>query len=130
LHEEVLSKNPHAVVGVWGLAYKQDTHSIKNSPSIALLKGITDISVRVFDPVVPATVAPNKVCVASNNELDVCDGADALIIMTPWPQFSKVSPKEVAQRMKGKIVLDPYKVLDAKACRTAGLQYFTLGVAA
>jgi UDPglucose 6-dehydrogenase len=130
LHEEVLSKNPHAVVGVWGLAYKQDTHSIKNSPSIALLKGITDISIRVFDPVVPATVAPNKVCVASNNELDVCDGADALIIMTPWSQFSKVSPKEVAQRMKGKIVLDPYKVLDAKACRTAGLQYFTLGVAA
>ena len=130
LHEEVLSKNPHAVVGVWGLAYKQDTHSIKNSPSIALLKGITDISVRVFDPVVPATVVPNKTCIASNNELEVCDGADVLIIMTPWPQFSKVSPKEVAQRMKGKIVLDPYKVLDAKACRTAGLQYFTLGVAA
>jgi UDPglucose 6-dehydrogenase len=130
LHDEVLSKNPHAVVGVWGLAYKQDTHSIKNSPSIALLKGITDISVRVFDPVVPATVAPNKVCVASKNELDVCDGADVLIIMTPWPQFSKVSPKEVAQRMKGKIVLDPYKVLDAKTCRNAGLQYFTLGVAA
>jgi UDPglucose 6-dehydrogenase len=50
--------------------------------------------------------------------------------MTPWSQFSKVSPKEVAQRMKGKIVLDPYKVLDAKACRNADLQYFTLGVAA
>lgn len=128
LHEEVLSKNPHAVVGVWGLAYKQDTHSIKNSPSIALLKGITDISVRVFDPVVPATVVPNKTCIASNNELDVCDGADVLVIMTPWLQFSRVLPKEVAQRMRGKIVLDPYKVLDAKACRTAGLQYFTLGV--
>jgi UDPglucose 6-dehydrogenase len=128
LHDSVLSKIPDAVVGVWGLAYKQDTHSIKNSPSIGLLKSIVDISVRVFDPVVPATVVPNKTCIASNNELEVCDGVDVLVIMTPWPQFSKVSPKEIAQRMRGKIVLDPYKVLDAKACRTAGLQYFTLGV--
>jgi UDPglucose 6-dehydrogenase len=128
LYEEVFNKNPHSVVGVWGLAYKQDTHSIKNSPAIALLNGIVDFSVRVFDPVVPASVVPNKTYIAAHNELDVCDGADVLVIMTPWPQFSRISPKEVAQRMRGKIVLDPYKVLDAKACRNAGLQYFTLGV--
>ena len=29
--------------------------------------------------------------------------------------------------MRGKIVLDPYGVLDARAAREAGLEYHTLG---
>jgi UDPglucose 6-dehydrogenase len=128
LHEEVLIRNPQAVVGIWGLAYKQDTHSIKNSPSIALINALSSSPVRVFDPVVPASVAPNKACIASDTELEVCDGADVLVIMTPWSQFFEISPKDIAQRMRGKVVLDPYKVLDAKDCRKAGLRYLTLGV--
>ena len=128
LHEVTLKKNAEAIVGVWGLAYKQDTHSIKNSPSIALLRAISDIQVRVFDPIVPATVVLNRDCIAATSELDACMGVDALVIMTPWPQFSKASPKEIAKMMKGHIVIDPFKVLDAKACRNVGLEYFTLGV--
>ena len=128
LHEATLKKNAAAIVGVWGLAYKQDTHSIKNSPSIALLSAIYDIQVRVFDPVVPPTAAPNRNCIGASSELDACMGADALIIMTPWPQFSKIKPKEIAEIIKGRVVIDPFKVLDAQACLDAGLEYFTLGV--
>jgi UDPglucose 6-dehydrogenase len=47
--------------------------------------------------------------------------------MTPWPQFSKVSPKEIINMMRGSIVIDPFKVLDAKSCKSVGLEYFTLG---
>src|SRR6185436_17550829 len=37
LHEHVLSKVADPALAVLGLAYKQDTHSTKNSPSLALL---------------------------------------------------------------------------------------------
>ena len=129
LHEEVLRINPYAVIGVWGLAYKQNTHSIKNSPSIALLKQIPDCCVRLFDPVVSADVVPNQERFASSSELDACAGADVLVIMTPWPQFAEISPIEIAKQMKGSTILDPFKVLDAKECRDVGLRYFTLGIA-
>jgi UDPglucose 6-dehydrogenase len=128
LHEEVLRINPQAVIGVWGLAYKENTHSIKNSPSIALLKAIPDCFIRFFDPVVSVDVVPNRGYVASISELDACTGADVLVIMTPWPQFSKISITEIAKKMKGNIILDPFKVLDAKKCREVGIRYFTLGV--
>jgi len=128
LHEVLLKKNAEAIVGIWGLAYKQETHSIKNSPSIALLRAICDIRVRVFDPIVPSAAAPNRICIAATSELDACMGVDALVIMTPWPQFSKVNPKEIIEMMKGRIVIDPFKVLDVKACRDVGLEYFTLGM--
>jgi UDPglucose 6-dehydrogenase len=113
---------------VLGLAYKQDTHSTKNSPSLALLAHLAPFRVRVFDPVVPASAIPNPRCHAATSELDACEGADALAIMTPWVQFGKLDPAQIAGRLRGRLVLDPYAVLKAAACRAAGLQYHTLGM--
>lgn len=128
LHAKVLSKLDDPVIAVWGLAYKQDTHSIKNSPSIALLGNIGDCQVRVFDPVVPSSAAPNARCYGAASELDACTGADVLVIMTPWPQFAQVLPGAIAEALRGKTVLDPYRVLNSASCRSAGLRYLTLGV--
>jgi UDPglucose 6-dehydrogenase len=128
LYREILSRMDDPVIAVLGLAYKQDTHSTKNSPSIALLEHLKPFRVRVFDPVVPAAAAPNPRRHDSKSELDACEGADVLVVMTPWQQFGKVDPAEIAQRLRGKTVLDPYSVLNVAACHAAGLNYHTLGV--
>jgi len=130
LYPEILSKLEDPVIAVLGLAYKQDTHSIKNSPSIALLEHLKQFRVRVFDPVVSAAVVPNSRCYGAISELDACDGADALVVMTPWSQFGRIDPTDIAMRLRGKVVLDPYVVLGAVACHNAGLSYFTLGAQA
>ena len=128
LSREVLAKIDDPVIAVLGLAYKQDTHSTRNSPSIALLEQLKKFSVRVFDPLVAASAAPNPRCYGAASELDACAGADALVVMTPWKQFSKLDPISIAQRLRGKLVLDPYAALNAADCRAAGLEYLTLGV--
>ena len=128
LQREVLSQTNDPVIAVLGLAYKQDTHSTKNSPSIALLEHLKPFRVRVFDPVVSAAAAPNPRCRGAVSELEACEGADALAVMTPWAQFKKLDAREIAARLRGKVVLDPYAVLDSIACRAAGLAYLTLGV--
>ena len=130
LQAEVLSKGGDPVVAVLGLAYKQDTHSIKNSPSIALLAALLPFQVRVFDPVVPASAAPNPRCHGAKSELEACEGADALAVMTPWPQFARLDPRDIAERLRGKVVFDPYGVLKGADCRAAGLAYHTLGARA
>ena len=130
LHREVLSKLDDPVIGVLGLAYKQDTHSTKNSPSLALLAHLHPFRVRLYDPLVPAKEAQHPKGHGAKTELEACEGADVLVVMTPWKQFSALVPAEIAKRMRGKVVLDPYAVLDGAACRKAGLQYHTLGVAA
>jgi UDPglucose 6-dehydrogenase len=128
LHGIVLSRIENPVIAVLGLAYKQDTHSTKNSPSIALLSSLAPFRVRVFDPVVPASAAPNPRCLAAKTELEACEGADALAIMTPWAQFAKLEPAQLAKKLRGKVVLDPYAVLNPVACGAAGLEYHTLGM--
>ena len=127
LQRELLSKVEDPVIAVLGLAYKQDTHSVKNSPSLALLEHLKPFRVRVYDPVVPASVVSNPRCHGAQSELEACEGADALVIMTPWGQFAKLDPAQVAGKLRGKRVLDPYAVLKAEACAAAGLAYMTLG---
>jgi UDPglucose 6-dehydrogenase len=126
LNEHVLANAPQAKIGVLGLAYKENTHSTKNSPALALLAHLEDRSVRVFDPVVPATVAGEKV-VDAGSAAAVADGVDALCIMTPWPEFKALKSADLAKRMAGRTVLDPYRVLDPATARASGLDYHTLG---
>jgi UDPglucose 6-dehydrogenase len=130
LHQSVLSKREDPLIAVLGLAYKQDTRSTKNSPSLALLAHLAPFRVRVFDPVVPASEISHPRCHAAASELDACEGADALAIMTPWAQFAALDPAQIARRLRGKLLLDPYAVLKSTACRAAGLEYRTLGLKA
>jgi UDPglucose 6-dehydrogenase len=129
LHEAVLSRAPDAVIGILGLAYKENTHSIKNSPSIALIRNLTPWKLRAFDPVVPAEQAPHPAITGTSSALDAAEGVDVLVIMTPWPEFRSLPCDALAKAMRGKLVLDPYRVLQPVAARAAGLDYRTLGVA-
>lgn len=128
LKARVLKGDPAARVAVLGLAYKQDTHSTKNSPALALLAELGGVDVTVHDPVVPATVAPITVR-AANDPLAALAGADALCLMTPWPLYKELDPAAVAAAMRGRVVIDPYRVLDPVRTRAAGLDWITLGVA-
>jgi UDPglucose 6-dehydrogenase len=127
LSAEVFEKNPNAKIALWGLAYKENTNSTKNAPSLSILEYINEGMAQVFDPVISSVSINKKQFHSTSSALSACANADALVIITPWPQFSEINPKDIAQKLKGNIILDPYKVLNANRCLDAGLRYFTLG---
>ena len=58
----LLASKPEATIAVWGLAYKENTHSIKNSPSVATIAQLEGVGIRVHDPSVPdSTIGHLKV---------------------------------------------------------------------
>jgi UDPglucose 6-dehydrogenase len=126
LKETILTKNPQATIAILGLAYKENTHSTRNSPALLLIEKLSNCKIKAYDPVVDATVAGNHVSGASS-ALDAANAADAVAIMTPWPEFSNIIPADLAAAMQGRTVIDPYGMLDAQKVRFAGLDYFTLG---
>ncbi|MGE5538007.1 MAG: nucleotide sugar dehydrogenase [Gemmatimonas sp.] len=127
LHREVLAAKPDATLGVLGLAYKENTHSTKNSPSLELISHVRHLPVRLFDPVVPSSAAGHPKAVDANAALDAARGVDALLLMTPWPEFRKLQPADLANAMAGQVVIDPYRLLDPAQVRAAGLRHHSLG---
>jgi UDPglucose 6-dehydrogenase len=129
LEREVLANRAKPRVAVLGLAYKENTHSTKNSPSLALLARLQGrVELRVHDPVVPASVAPGAV--GCSDPLSCAEGADALVLATPWPQYRSLDPKSLAGVMRGRILVDPFRLLPAEEAVGAGFAYYALGMPA
>lgn len=126
LRARVLEARPDARIGVLGLAYKVDTDSTKGSPALALLAHLAGGRVRVFDPVVSGRVAGPSVF-AAGSALEAADDADVLCVMTPWREFAELPLGELARRMRGRVLIDPFAVFNQSAARAAGFDCLTLG---
>jgi len=115
-------------IAVWGLAYKINTNSIKNSQSIELLQATPHLNKRVYDPQVrldksfsiPSIIQVEK-------PIEACTDASVLIVMTPWPEFKNVNLQRVAEAMPGRIIIDPFGVLNGVEAKKLGFDYIQLG---
>jgi UDPglucose 6-dehydrogenase len=58
------------------------------------------------------------------------DGADALVIVTEWPELAEVDWASVGRSMRTPVVIDGRNFLDPVLMRAAGLEYEGIGRAA
>ena len=127
LRDRVLAARPAARIAVLGLAYKENTHSTKNSPALALLAALQGrAEVRVHDPVVPASLVPFAIGCA--DPLGCAQGADALVIATPWPEYRALRIADLARVMRGRVLIDPFRLLPVPEATAAGFEYHALGM--
>jgi len=127
LHREVFPVCPAPRIAVLGIAYKPNTHSTRNSASLALLKGLAAWPVRAYDPRarLDTTAFPHvKVC---DSAMEALEDVDAVALMTPWKELANLDPNLVRERMRGDFLLDPYGAWKEAVGRRPGLRYYRLG---
>jgi UDPglucose 6-dehydrogenase len=97
-------------IGVLGLAYKPGTNSIRRSTSLELIRALAKegASIRAYDPQVrelPDDLA--GVITLASDARSAARGADALVVATEWPEFATLRADDIADEMRGRLVLDP-----------------------
>jgi UDPglucose 6-dehydrogenase len=117
-----------ATVAIWGLAYKENTHSVKNSPALAFISRIPECRKQAYDPAVKLPGDSYPKFELRGSAIECCQRADALVIPTPWPEFRQVDVKAVRAVMSGKIILDPFGMLDGEIAASIGFDYYRLGM--
>jgi len=127
LGEYVFSKTKDPAIGILGLTYKENTHSVKNSPSVALIRQLTPYTIKAFDPAIPSQPDWHPNLTNSPTAADAIQDSDVLLILTAWPEFKDLNLTEIAELMRGKTVIDPYGLLNRMQMQQAGLQHITLG---
>jgi UDPglucose 6-dehydrogenase len=117
----------NAHVGVWGLAFKAGTDDTRDSIAVRIVDELISRGARVtaYDPAVEAHDAPTG-CVVASSALAAAS-ADALLILTEWPEFSSVDVRELAHSLSTKVIIDGRNVLNAQVCADAGLHYRGIG---
>lgn len=127
LHTEVFARESRAVLGILGLAYKENTNSTKNSPALALIDCLKPWEVRVHDPALRAPAGVHPALADAATALEALRGVQALAVMTPWPCFRDLDVADIASAMAGRVIVDPFRALDGPSLAAAGFDYFTLG---
>ncbi len=117
-------------IGVLGLTFKPNTDDMRDAPSIPLIEGLLDAgaSVAAFDPV--GREQAEKVLPPidySGSAEQVADGADALVIVTEWDEFRALDLKDLAGRMRGRMLVDLRNIYDRRDAEEAGLEYLGIG---
>jgi UDPglucose 6-dehydrogenase len=127
LAEHVLPAAADPCIAALGLAYKENTHSTKNSPSLALLARLEGRArLRVHDPIVPAAIVP--FADGADDPLGCAAGADALVLATPWPEYRSLRLDDLARVMRGRVLVDPFRLLPGREAAAAGFAYYALGM--
>ncbi len=127
IYSRLLDAKPKSTVAIWGLAYKENTHSIKNSPAIATIAQMSDARLHLHDPVVLGDVVEHSNAEFFQSPLEALGAAVALMILTPWDEYKQFSTADIVSRMKGRIIIDPYRVLASTPEQVSDVEYHTLG---
>src|SRR4051794_34342975 len=117
-------------VALLGLAFKPDTDDMREASSLVLAGRLQadGARVRAYDPVAEEAARGLMSGVDfSDSALQAIEGADAVVLVTEWPEFADLDWAEVASRMRGDLVIDGRNALDGARVAGAGLVYEGIG---
>jgi len=119
------------VVAVWGLSFKPKTDDIRESSAVFLVKKLLEagVKVRVYDPAAMEETKKqiNNSIYYADDPYDALRGADALALMTEWPEFHLPDFGRMAGLMNGKVIIDGRNIYDPEELREKGFVYFGIG---
>lgn len=117
---------------VWGLSFKANTDDIREAPSLHVIDKLLSegASLVVHDPSAMENIRKiynSRIDYADLN-YDACQGADALIIHTEWNEYRQPDFSYLSEIMRGKVIFDGRNLYNPDKLRSAGFEYFGVGV--
>ncbi len=117
---------PSPVVAAWGITFKAGTDDTRSSAALAVIDVLQaeGATVQAYDPLARAVPAGVRQC---GSALAAAAGADAVVILTEWPEFQDADWQQVAAVMRGRQVFDGRNLIDPDRVAGTGLTLVPLG---
>jgi UDPglucose 6-dehydrogenase len=117
-------------IGLLGLAFKPGTDDLRDAPALTLARRLLELGakVRAYGPYAAAHAArllPAVVLVPDIEQL--AQEADALVLVTDWPEFRELPFGDLARRMRCPLLVDGRNSLDREAVTAGGIEYLGIG---
>ncbi len=117
-------------IALLGLAFKPGTDDMREASSVVLAARLLaeGARVRAYDPVALEAASHRLSAVALYDDPWQCvTGADAVVIVTEWPEVVGLDWAKVAQVMRGDVLVDGRNALDPAEVVAAGFAYEGIG---
>jgi len=117
---------------IWGLSFKPNTDDMREAPSIILIDALHEEGARLqaYDP-----VALNEAKHILNGKVELKDdaiaaaaNADAIILVTEWPEFRLPDWDLICKNMSQPVIFDGRNIYHKDDMEKKGFTYYGIGV--
>ena len=118
------------IIAVLGLAFKQETDDVRESPAIQIITSILEKggSIKAYDPIANdsmKTIFPELDY--KSNWHEAVEGCDAAIIMTEWNEFRSLDLEKLKELMSQPVVLDTRNILNVSELKRLEFKFDNVG---
>lgn len=118
-------------IAIWGLSFKPQTDDMREAPSLVIINNLLKqgAKVKAYDPVAMEEahrIVGDKIEYCKDQYEAIID-ADALFLVTEWPEFKFPNFNVMAKLLTQKVIFDGRNVYDVNEMRSEGFQYFGIG---
>ncbi len=118
-------------IAMWGLAFKPYTDDIREAPALYNIDALLELgaSVSAYDPEAMGHVKQlmgDKITF-TKNPYEALEGADALLIVTEWPQFRTPDFDRMDSLLKNKVIFDGRNLYELNQMQELGYTYYSIG---
>lgn len=120
-------------LALWGLAFKANTDDMREAASISIVSALTaaGMKVRAFDPIAADNAREifkdNPLVEILDDQYAVCDGAQALLVVTEWNQFRNPDFARIKSLLTAPLLFDGRNLYSAASMAQRGFAYFCIG---
>ena len=117
-------------LGILGLAFKPGTDDIREAPAIDLMRELKrdGARLRATDPKAIANARDLfSSCEYFDDPYEVARDADAIILVTEWPEFMDLDWNKIAGLMNGNVIFDGRNSLDRDKIEALSLRLIGVG---
>lgn len=120
-------------IAVLGLSFKPGTDDTRESPSLRIVDALREegATLNLHDPKAMPLL---QKALPQSARLRYCDsaysaaaGAQALLILTDWPQYQELEWGKIRTLMNLPLIIDGRNLLDPERIRNAGFEYISIG---
>jgi UDPglucose 6-dehydrogenase len=117
-------------IGALGLAFKANTDDIRFSPAIEVIGRLRAEGARLA-ATDPQAIERARVLFPdvrySPDPYEVAKGAEALLILTEWPEYKALDWERIKRSMVRPLLLDGRNLLDPAKMEALGFEYYSFG---
>ena len=119
-------------LAVLGLAFKGGTDDIRESPAISIVRSflMEGCHVVAYDPAATEnarTLFSKENISFASDPYEAMDDADALVILTDWPEFARLDLERARAALANPILFDGRNLYDCDEMVKAGFTYVCIG---
>lgn len=118
-------------IALWGLSFKPKTDDMREAPSLVLIDALikAGAKVRAYDPVAmheAQRILGNSIDY-SDDQYQALEGADALVVVTEWPEFRSPDFDKISKLLRHKAIFDGRNIYEPNDVISLGFYYDCIG---